>query len=699
MSRWFRSSLVPMAVSMLVATMAGLSTGPGHGQEPAPAPARPLDASDLLRSSPFDRITLIDETVLIVEPVSPRPLPAYDPKQERERRKLGSARNKAAQPIEVGADKKAGENKEEDADAVEADPRDELKIHLAQGLRGEVRDFKVKRSAIKKIEYFEDLLLAESDRLVPLHDYNRAFECCLRVRTRNPAWAGLDDHVNRILFAEGSKALLDGDSERGLRLLRELLGRKPDYPGLLDQIAGAYGKRVERSIVLGLYARGRRVLHELEEVAPQHLIVRTLRGLFIARAGERMKAAEAADGPERLDGLVQALRIWPTLEGAEARYLRAFADHPTLDVGVTDLANPLGPWIHSRSDRRLARLLYRPILFADTTDARQGKSPYQLAESVESSDLGRRLTIRIRPGVAWSDGSRPVSAIDVAHSLIERSDPHSPNFDVRWADMLDRVEVRDENRVEVRLNHAPLKMGCWFLGPVGPAHAGIDGRVATSARDRFLVSDGPYRCTLSTDDRIELRAREPAPSPGAEDAHPRIRRIREIRLNSGVAAITALRRGDVTMLDHVPPDQLVALGDAPEIRVGRYTQPVDPSHRPGWADSGLAKPGPATRTLLCRGPQGPDPGDVAQASAIRAGCPGGRTLPEGQLRGRPGRQTPGLRPDPGQDAGGRGTEGARRGEDQVETRVSRALGGPSGRREADRDVRAHRPGDRRRGGP
>src|SRR5947209_14723715 len=98
----------------------------------------------------------------------------------------------------------------------------------------EVRDYKIKRASIKKIEYFEDLLLQEADRLVLARDYARAFECCLRVRTRSPGWAGLDEHANRILFAEGSRALIDGDAERGLRLLRELLGRQRDYPGLLD---------------------------------------------------------------------------------------------------------------------------------------------------------------------------------------------------------------------------------------------------------------------------------------------------------------------------------------------------------------------------------------------------------------------------------------------------------------------------------
>ena len=576
MSRPFPSSPLSLMVALVIATAAWVTSRPGRAQEPAPAP---IGAAELLRSNPFDRITLIDGTVLIIEPVSPRPLPVYDPKQERERKRRSSEKNSVATPIEIGADGEKGKAGAKDADDSQPDddPRDQLKIHLVDGLRNEARDFTVKRASIKKIEYFEDLLLEEADRLTLAREYARAFECCLRVQTRNPSWAGLDDHVNKVLFREGSQALIDGDDERGLRLLRELLGRKRDYPGLLDQIAGAYGKRIEKALRMGVYARGRRVLHELAEVEPQHVVVRTLRALFIGKAMDRMKEAEAASGPARLDALAAALRIWPTLDGAENRYVQAFAAEPTLDVGVTDVAAPLGPWVHSRADARLTRLLYRPVLAADDLDARKGKYPAQLAESIATSDLGRRMTIRIRPGVAWSDASRPVSAIDVAHSLIDRSDPHSPNYEARWADMLDRVEVKEETRVELRLNHVPRKMGGWLLGPVGPAHAGIDGRVASSVHERLLVSSGPYRCTLATDDRTELRLRDDHPaSPAKETDKPvaHIRRIREIRLSSGSAAITALRRGDVTLLDHVSPDQLAALAEAPEIHVGRYAEPV-----------------------------------------------------------------------------------------------------------------------------
>jgi peptide/nickel transport system substrate-binding protein len=574
------SSAVVMAVSSLIVATATWRLLPAcPGQEPDGALAPGLGATELLRSLPFDRLTLIDGTVVIVEPVSPRPLPAYDPKKEKERRQR-AVENNPAKLVEIGRRGEPTKSVAADAEKdLAADDPDQVKIHLLQGSANEVRDFKVKRTSIKKIEYFEELLLQEAERLMLARDFARAFECCLRVRLRNPGWAGLDARVDQVLFAEGSRALLDGDAERGLRLLRELLGRRRDYPGLLDQLAGAYGKRIERSLKMGLYARGRRVLHELEEMAPEHVVVRTMRGLYMAKAAERLKDADAdaASGPERLDALAAALRIWPTLEGAEARYVQAFAAEPTLDVAVTDVAAPLGPWVHSRADARVIRLLYRPILASDDKESREGKSLAQLASSVETSDLGRRLLIRIRSGVVWSDGSRPASANDVAHALIDRSDPHSPNYEARWADLLDRVEMPDETRVEVRLHNAPLKAGGWLLGPVGPAHAGIDGRVASSTRERLLVSDGPYRCTAAADDRVELRLRGDPGSRAAgetDEAIPRIRRIREFRLSPGQSALAALRRGEVTLVDHVPSDQLTSLAETPEIQVGRYTQPV-----------------------------------------------------------------------------------------------------------------------------
>jgi peptide/nickel transport system substrate-binding protein len=536
----------------------------------------PSTSGDLLRAMPFDRITLLDGTTLDIDPVSPRPLPAYDPTKEREAKARARQKNAMIPPEGNVIPGKKTELARAPRDQ-EADKPETLKIHFLQAVAGEARDFEVKRENVKKVEYFEDFLLEECDRLISAHDYARAFECCLRVQTRSPAWKGLDARVAHLLFAEGSQALIDGDSERGLRLLRELLSRQRDYPGLVEQLGGAYGKRIQRALDLGLYMTGRRILHELEELLPDGVVVKDMRSRFVAKAQQLVAQSETAHPPERLDALVLALRIWPTLPGIEPLYREAFAAEPTLEVAVTDIPSPLGPWVRSPADVRVTRLLYLPILASDDEDARQGKRSMQLASGVEASDLGRRLLLRIRSGMLWSDGSRPVSAVDVARDLIDRTDPNSKRYEARWADLLDRAAVLDESRVELRLLHPPLKAGPWFLGPVGPAHAGIDGRVATSGSDRPLVCDGRFTCVAAGDDSIELRLRQDPSAGTPEKSSPaggRVRRLREVRLPRAAAAVGALRRGEVCMISHVPPDQVAALQATPEIKVGRYAVPV-----------------------------------------------------------------------------------------------------------------------------
>ena len=547
----------------------------GHGQEPPAAAAGPA-TSDPLRSPPFDRITLIDGTVLIIDPVSPRPLPAPETAKSKTKVRLKGTRTEI--PLEgniglPGEPSKFKTPKQERAEDEEDDAHGTVKIHLLQD--AEVRDFTVKRSSIKNIEYFEDILLAEGDRLVLARDFDRAFECFLRVKSRNPGWAGLDEHVNRLLFAEGSTALIAGDHERGLRLLRELLARNRGFPGLLDRIASAYSGWIARALDLGRFAKGRRFLHELQEMAPEHPVVHDLRNRFIARASQHVKDAESRSGPERLDALVDALRTWPALDGALSLYTKAFESVPTLDVAVNDVPRPLGPWLRSPADARVSRLLYRPILSSDSDDARAGKAPGQLAAALESSDLGRRLIFRLRGGIPWSDGSRQVTAADVARALIDRSDPSSSKFQARWADLLDRVESTDDTRVEVRLNRPLYKLGAWFEWPVGPAHAGIDGRVATVEQRRQLVSDGLFLCVSSSDRTIELSRAlgAVAGSPAATPVAP-VRRIRELRFPHARAMIGALVQGEVSLAAHVPPDQIAVLQSTADVKVGRYTHPL-----------------------------------------------------------------------------------------------------------------------------
>jgi peptide/nickel transport system substrate-binding protein len=556
------SSVGGLIIGCFALVVAWSAGGSGQAQE--------IDAGNLLRSAPFDRIGLTDGSTQDVEPVSPRPLPVYDPKKDRDRRDGFGPRPSREGNIPLPGEKpkaSAAGDRDEESHA-------EITIHL---LKGEARDYKLKRAYIRRIEYFEDMLLAEADRHLLARDFTHAFECLQRVQSRNPGWTGLHDRVNRLLFEEGSAALLDGSGENGLRILGELAARRPDYPGLADKLATAYGSRIARAFELGLYARGRKVLHDLEPLAPTHSIVVEARARFIGRARELVAEAARREGAERLDRLTEALRVWPDLEGTAAQYHAAFAGVPTLDVAVVDTSRSVGPWVRSPADERLTRLLYLPILATADDDATQGRRPGQLAARLDSADLGRKLSITVRPSIPWSDVARPVSAIDVAHALAARAEPRLPQYGARWASLLDRVEALDESRVELRLTRPFLKPEAWLMMPVGPVGAIVpdpdrdqnSSQSQTQIEGRPVGGNGPYRFQSASDRGIVLRSGEDASAPD----RPKIARIRERTYPSAQATVGALIRGEVSLVANLPPDRVAELAAAAEIKVGRYAQP------------------------------------------------------------------------------------------------------------------------------
>jgi peptide/nickel transport system substrate-binding protein len=507
--------------------------------------------------------------VFLIEPVSPRPLPEYDAAKEKqkERDRLRAERSKERDGPPPEGNIRLGSKAENTIKSAIKEDYSELVIHL---LEGEIRDFKLKRVNLKSIEYFEDMLMAEADRLILVRDYPRAFEHLLLVQRRNPNWKGLSDRVNRLLFEEGSWAIAGGDKNRGARLLGELAARKPDYPGLNEKLALAYGGRIEQAITDGRFAEARSILHSLELIAPQNDLVAQSRSRFLDRAQRVVEKARAASGPERLDLWAEALRIWPALEGAPTEYESAFAEWPTLDVAVVDTPRNLGPWIRTPAARRVAPLLYAGLTDRPP-DATAGAQPLlpPLVTNIEVQDLGRRLELTMRSGPMWSDGSRPTSAVDVARALVAWSEPRSPGYLARWADLLERVEVLDDTRVMLQLRRPLIRPEVWLERPIGPAHAAWDGRVAMPDGQRRPVGNALFAWSAEAPDRIVLERADNTSAPNP----PRIRRLREIRYPNTSAALGAFLRGDVTLLDHVPPDRVSSLLNREDIRIGRYVTP------------------------------------------------------------------------------------------------------------------------------
>ncbi len=442
-----------------------------------------------------------------------------------------------------------------------------MTIHLRESLDG-VIDYKIKRESLKKIDYFEDLLIAEADRLILNNEYAKAFEHLLLVKSRNPTWKGLDERVDSLLFKEGAWALIEQDRERGVRLLRELSARRPDYKELNEKLAVAYGGRINEAYDKGYYAYARKILRELEIISPKNSAVGEAKVKLTLKARRTMDDAMKLEGPQRLQKLVEVLRIWPTYEGAEEKYKEAFAALPTLDVAVLDVPRPTAPWVRSPAGERVTKLLYLPILANESEDAVRGKPAGQLAAGLEIGDIGKKLEIRLKPTEpTWSDGTRPVGAIDVVRALTDRAQPRSPGYSARWADLLDRVEIAEDQAIVIKLTRPILRPEAWLLNPVGPAHAAWDGRVSSADGTRKPVGDGAFIAETEAD---ELCTYEVNPKALIAPDPTKLKRIREVRLPSAAAIVSALTRGEVSLAEHVPADRVNGLRQDPEIKVGAY---------------------------------------------------------------------------------------------------------------------------------
>ena len=591
--------------------IAGMLMGSSLAQ--AQAPPNPVDGitakgrdGDLSRSIPFDRLTLTDNTTIEVEPISPRPLPVEDTRKAgKSLVELDEAARKADQARQL--QRSGGRGRPLDPDK----PEESLVIHA---LEGEPRDFRVKRASIKNVEYFEDMLLADSDRLIAASDFTKAFERLLLVKVRDPNWKGLNDAVDRLLFAEGSATIRDEDG-RGLRLLNDLLTRQPEYPGLVERLLTAFHRKIDQALAARDFFVGRQLLREMSRISAGHGQTAEARAKFVNRAQALAADASTAQQPDvRVDRLAEALRVWPDLDGEDRAYQEAFRQEPTVWVAVDDLADPVGPFAHSPGGLRVSPLLYLPVLAIDDDAALRGEMTGQLLAGWKLSEVGRVWRIDLKPTFRWSDDSRPVAAIDLARSLADHASPDSPGFNARWADLLDRVTVLDENRVEVQLARSTAKPETWLLEPVGPAHAGSDGWVSSVAQGRRPVGDGPFVWRGATSTATTFEASRLAPA----EIQPHLRRIVEVGASSTTLSLAdLLRRGMVDVIERVPLAELPTISQIPDIQIGTY--PTPSVHR--LAIDGRT-PGLANRKLRRALSMAIDRATLLQDQIIRKASPG-----------------------------------------------------------------------------
>jgi hypothetical protein len=248
----------------------------------------------------------------------------------------------------------------------------------------------------------------------------------------------------------------------------------------------------------------------------------------------------------------RAATIWPQSESA-AQVLREIEQqHPQVVVGVFESSPSEPRWrIDSWPDVRVSPLLHPTLcqLEAFSTEGGVYGSPLG-AVSVDDTETGRRLTLTM---AGTTQRGNDVAAHALARQLLAMADPSADGFRSDYAALCQSVSM-DGGAVHVEFRRPHVRPEALLLS--GSAAAGLN------QRGPFAIADRSDRLT-----RLELSTGKSG-SPGGVVA------IIEQTFDDDRTALTALRRGEIRMLDHVPPWQLATLEAADGITVGQYRLPT-----------------------------------------------------------------------------------------------------------------------------
>lgn len=455
-----------------------------------------------------------------------------------------------------------------------ANPRPGEKLRLRLVSEPE-QIYEVPWREVVDIKFFEQLVLAEAERLLAAGDIDEAYDYYDYLERNYADYPALAPSFQKFLLADATREEERGNLDYALVLFNELASRNAQSPGL----AAALGRLVDRLVARDLerqdYRAARAALGALERRFAGHEVVTRRQRELAAQANELATQAQqelaAKRYPQANDLARRAAVVWPTSDAAQ-RVLAELADrYPLVVVGVVqpaivptadETAASAPPLADAWPARRVRRLLARDLAEYRGPGADGGEYVCPVG-AFETRELGKQLVVQVRPGIAWPDGD-PLDAFDIAPLLLARAEMHRPEGNADWADLLARVTVIDARTVQADLRYAHLRPMALLGIPLVPRPQA--GR-ARQAQPQVLAG---YRIGQRETERTQFLSVD-----GYFAARPESpREIVERNFTKAGAAIEALERGEVAVIDRVLPWDLSRLQALEGVVVEPYAMPT-----------------------------------------------------------------------------------------------------------------------------
>ena len=421
--------------------------------------------------------------------------------------------------------------------------------------------------SIAKIELFEQLILNEVNELVRRKRFEDAFQYFVQLMNEKPDLPGLQPAFDNYLYEEAKAFHVAGEYDAALARLREIRERNPKRPGLDIALGAATEKLVDKEVKAGQYWIARDYLDSLAKFHPDHPIVATWRKKLQQMASERLAAARQSLDEGRLREaqatVHEVAAIWPGFRGLEETRKAIAIRYPRYVVGVETLATTHQPGrLHDWASRRSGRLVERTLMefVGPGTEGGQYICP---VGSMKVEDLGRQLEFDLRTDIRVGEDSSFLTGYDLSRQLLAMADPASSQYLQLWHDLFETVSVHNVFAVSTRLRRPFVLPQAMLQTPI-VAEAETFGGVDTGAKI------GAYYEESSDEDQTVFLTNTSYFAGGGT----RPKEIVEQRYASGHEMATALRRGDIDVIDRINLWEIETFREIPGIEIKRYAAPL-----------------------------------------------------------------------------------------------------------------------------
>lgn len=411
-------------------------------------------------------------------------------------------------------------------------------------------------SAIAKITLYEHLVLKEASEYINAGKLGEAYTDLEFLHKNYPDLAGLKQATEDYLQRDALASYSENRYDESLAILSALYDVNPQRQGLIKAVEGVSNRLITGLLANEDYNAARAVLDSLGNGFSQLQLsnIATWQKTFSSAAQTKLATARQAiaqqDFATARQAVRRALAILPDLEDAQELLTEIDRLAPQMLVGVAQLSTarrsaPLQEW----ADQRVSRLLSPTFVELVGVGAEGGEYACRWAH-IERDDSGLKMGITLN-AQAQQIGITPARMV---LQLLHMADSAHENYRADFAEAFHKVEILDGREVSVE----------WRFPPVKPI---VYLQIPLSQLAKQTADAADYRVSTDLPDAVRFEAIN-------EDRFQGPKVIIEQRFENDEAAILALSRGDIEILEDIPPWNYDRMGQIRGIVVSAYRMPT-----------------------------------------------------------------------------------------------------------------------------